>query len=653
MHLSYPTTLFLGLISCLLIISETAHSQIVSHRISTSQTGTAANKASTGIPTLTLPAVDPTPLLAEDQRDAALGRPFRFGMKQLTDVTLPRDGGRHTHAGWTTNRYRIQATGAFSVNLLFDQFRLVAGAEFRIYNTDSTFVIGPITSAQNPQNGQFWSDLLPGSGVIVELREPATAPASSTIHLCGAVHGYKNTFPGTDKVFSGAGSCQKNVICYPTYQTEADGVAMILLADGTRWCTGTLMNASSQQFRSFFLTAFHCLDANANGQLETAERADAQNWLFRFGYQSPGCSPSAEDPDFVTINGADLRASRYESDFLLLELRQQVTPAVNPTYLGWDRSNALPSSMVGIHHPNGDVKKISFASGTATLTDYINPTGTTHLQVQWGEFGVTEPGSSGSPILNANRRVVGQLHGGPSECGGALVNRYDLYGRLATSWNSGNSYDTRLRDWLDPSNLLTTLGSTKAVISGPASVSTTGVFQLNSNSSSGINWTVTAPAGVVVSRVVSPTAGTGASATFMVLSGASNLSVTFGVSAGQPYPIRFTRAFSTQLPSQTATANSTSVSVATTPLTTSTPTYDCLTRILTLRATGGSPLPLEFMVVGVRRWETDPVVELPEALVGDRLTNSVTIYTRQFNGVDPPKLSSRMFNFRAACPNNP
>ena len=65
------------------------------------------------------------------------------------------------------------------------------------------------------------------------------------------------------------------------------------------------------------------------------------------------------------MNGADFRAAREESDFLLLELRQQIASAINTTYLGWDRSNALPNSMVGIHHPAGDVKKISFATGTS------------------------------------------------------------------------------------------------------------------------------------------------------------------------------------------------------------------------------------------------------------------------------------------------
>lgn len=593
-----------------------------------------------GLPTLILPNVDAVSLLAEDERESKLGMPFRFGIKQPVDISLMRDGSKVPSGSHTLVRYRIQATGAFSVNLLFDQFRLATGAELSLYNADSTFIVGPIVSGQNPPNNQCWSDLLPGSAVILELREPANAPAPSVIHIHGVVHGYKNTFPSTDKLFGGAASCERNVSCYPTYQTEADGVAMILLADGTRWCTGSLMNAVNQQFRSFFLSAFHCLDTNDNGLVDATEGASVQNWLFRFGYQSPGCSPSAEDVHFLTMSGADLRASRRESDFLLLELRQQINAAINPTYLGWDRGPALPSSMLTIHHPAGDVKKISFATGIATLTDYINPTGDTHFQVQWGELGVTEPGSSGSPLLNASRRVVGQLHGGPSVCGAPLANRYDLYGRLSLSWNGGNSPATRLRDWLDPTNLFTTTSSAKPVLTGPIALTGAATYEININKTNSVSWVVTAPAGVVASRVVSATSGTGPTANLSLLSSASNLSITFSVSAGQSYPIQFTRQFDAVGAKL----------IEPLPLSTGLPFYDCATRQLNLRASGGSLSPVEFMVVGVRRWETNPVVVLPQALIEDMETRNITIFTRQLNGKNPPTLSSRVFDFRAACP---
>ena len=48
--------------------------------------------------------------------------------------------------------------------------------------------------------------------------------------------------------------------------------------------------------------------------------------------------------------------------------------------------------------------------------------------------GVTEGGSSGSPIFNQNGRIVGQLSGGSSF--GNNTSASDLYGKVFTNWVS-------------------------------------------------------------------------------------------------------------------------------------------------------------------------------------------------------------------------
>ena len=54
----------------------------------------------------------------------------------------------------------------------------------------------------------------------------------------------------------------------------------------------------------------------------------------------------------------------------------------------------------------------------------------------WDE-GVTEPGSSGSPLFDQNGRIIGQLYGGSAACQGTSANGYDYYGRLGVSWGLG------------------------------------------------------------------------------------------------------------------------------------------------------------------------------------------------------------------------
>ena len=63
--------------------------------------------------------------------------------------------------------------------------------------------------------------------------------------------------------------------------------------------------------------------------------------------------------------------------------------------------------------------------------------------------GVTEPGSSGSPLYSQAGRFIGQLHGGPSSCGATGDNLSDYYGRFSVSWTGGGTNSTRLSNWLD------------------------------------------------------------------------------------------------------------------------------------------------------------------------------------------------------------
>jgi hypothetical protein len=123
-------------------------------------------------------------------------------------------------------------------------------------------------------------------------------------------------------------------------------------------------------------------------------------------------------------------------------------------YAGWDRSDTAPDSAVGIHHPDGDMKKISFEDDPLSITAYLgdpSPGDGTHLRVANWDLGTTEGGSSGSPIFNSNKHITGLLHGGWASC--YQPNERDWYGRIYSSWTGGGTPATRLSDWLDPNDI--------------------------------------------------------------------------------------------------------------------------------------------------------------------------------------------------------
>jgi hypothetical protein len=294
------------------------------------------------------------------------------------------------------------------------------------------------------------------------------------------------------------------------------------------------------------------------------------NWLLRFNYQSATCTPSAEDLDvFTTVNGSTYLANSVASDFVLIELSQQVPVSVNTTYNGWNRGADLTSNNFGIHHPRGDVKKISFTNADTQLYGWGVP-GTDHVISFWGSLGVTDPGSSGSPLFDGNRRIVGQLHGGPSVCGATGANLRDYYGRFYTSWTGGGTNTSRLSNWLDPDNSAgTTTDGVKPVVSGPTNLSSPGTFALNTLNSSVVSWSVTGGAGLV-----SPTSGTGNSANLTPIGTGSSVTIKFTVNDGQSYTIEFSKEFST-------------TSCFTAAAGTSTPSV-CVGSSITLTSSGGS-----------------------------------------------------------------
>lgn len=203
----------------------------------------------------------------------------------------------------------------------------------------------------------------------------------------------------------------------------------------------------------YFLTANHCFigDNNVNG------------WRFTFQAWSPTCDPS-QNSDGITFNGAALRSRNAASDFCLLELYNTPPSNSNIHFAGWTKSSTAPSSTIGIHHPRGDVMKISEDNSSPIKSSYLGGSGNNHWQVNWDQ-GVTEPASSGSPLFDINHHIIGQLHGGYSSCGNSDLR--DWYGSFDISWTGGGSDATRLSNWLDPNN------------SGSISTNTTNVNNLS------------------------------------------------------------------------------------------------------------------------------------------------------------------------------
>jgi len=364
-------------------------------------------------------------------------------------------------------RMRVRASGATDLRLGFGRFALPDGATLHVIGADRYYQ-GPYTNA-DAYAGSFQAPVLPGELATIELRVPAGAVLTDdALELSSVGAGFRDAFGRDDASKIGSpgtsGSCNVDVVC-PLGQNYGDdirAVAYIEFRDDVDHdyyiCSGTLLADVPRDHRNYFLTAAHCIDSST----------EAASLIAYWNYQSTRCgTPSAPAGGYFNDDqhGAALRATRADADFSLLELSQAPDPGWNVYYAGWDASGAPPPGTIGLHHPRGDVKKITAGPAPAT-TDNCIDTGGTSRNTHWltGPYsqGTTEGGSSGSGLFVAvgggspGRRLIGTLSGGDAACNGALPNaENDCYGKFAVAWN-GPSAATRLRDWLDPANSGTT-----------------------------------------------------------------------------------------------------------------------------------------------------------------------------------------------------
>lgn len=402
------------------------------------------NKTASSIPSVITTDVDHQALLAEDELEAGKEIPLRFGFPFDVRYDLNNSGLWETLAnGDRIWRLRIESPGAYSINLLFAAFWLPEGAKLFVYNEDHSHVIGAFTNENNKEHGEFSTQPVRGDVSILEYYEPAKVVGQGIIDIERIVHAYRDmfrwdTFKDIDG-FGGSGSCNNNVHCPEgdPWANQIRSVAMVILSGGSRWCSGSLVNNVRQDLTPYFLTANHCLGSS-------------NTWIIMFNYESPTCS-NIDGPTWMTISGTTLKASNSFSDVGLVELSSQPPESYNVYYAGWSAYDTPADSCIAIHHPAGDIKKISFDYQAVTSTSYLGTTSgdNSHWRIGQWEDGTTEGGSSGSPLFNRQGQVIGQLHGGYASCSSITS---DWYGKFSKSWNYGSSASTRLKDWLDPDN---------------------------------------------------------------------------------------------------------------------------------------------------------------------------------------------------------
>jgi hypothetical protein len=377
---------------------------------------------------------------------------------------------------------KIAAIGVVSPDALGLRFgilvgKLPAAAVLRFYaaGSDTAVEVSAQTLldmvASNRQAGDdsdagrtYWSPVVEGATTVIEIELPAgievrdvNIALPQVSHLFAPLH--------SKRVSERASStCNLDVTCQAAWSNESKAVARMIFssAGGSYLCSGTLL--SDKDLSSsipYFLTANHCISTQT-------EASSLETYWF---YHASACNSSTPYSAARELaGGATLLYANADTDTSFMRLNS--SPPVGVVFAGWDTNlPAIGSAVTSIHHPSGDLQKISFGTldayqnclagsdGYYSCESTVLPSVANHYQITWSS-GITEGGSSGSALFLNTHYLIGTLHGGQSYC--STPHEPDDYGRF------DRAFSAALYQWLNKTDLLLTRSG-----SGEGSVSST------------------------------------------------------------------------------------------------------------------------------------------------------------------------------------
>jgi hypothetical protein len=315
-------------------------------------------------------------------------------------------------------RMAIRSPGSTGMRVEFVHFDAGSG---KVWLHDGTHVAGPYTGHGIYDDGHFWSASVPSASVTLEYEPGPDTPAEAgppfeihTIaHQATAARRYAapRSSPAKASQVDPAAYCNLDPNCYPDWKSAMSMVSQITFEDGgfEYLCSASLVGTRDNSFKPYLLTAGHCINN------EAAARTMETFWT----YQTSSCGgtpPASNASSTKSTLGADLLAfGTIEQGDYSLVLLKDVPSGV--TFSGWDATDPpITTELVGIHHPAGSWKRISFGERVSDQTvDVEGDTapGNLYFQIQ-EDKGVAEPGSSGSALFSSPGVIVGTLTYGPS-----------------------------------------------------------------------------------------------------------------------------------------------------------------------------------------------------------------------------------------------
>jgi hypothetical protein len=385
------------------------------------------------------------------QNRAPQGKRLMIGVNRAATVpqgTLPTaanvawskvDGGQA--AQWS-----LASPDAAAVRLAIDLRGVPLDVEMVFFGSGSPGqLLGPVRVGDIADRSMpWWSPPTEGETQTVEVFVPgARDPKALGLRIAQVSHLFTSAASGFKKRIQDigdSGSCNVDVPCFanPTqaFLNTRNAVAKMLftIGAGSGLCTGTLLNDTDPSSQvPWFYTANHCFDNEVAPFKTPAQMQQVAGTLTTYWFfEAVACNNHTSIPPFVThTGGATYVYGSQPSDVMFLRLNE--SPPAGAFLSGYStQSFAASQTGTGIHHPQGDLKKVSQGTTLGFSTPFPGATSQAYTEIRWFS-GTTEGGSSGSGLwsFDASQYLFrGGLWGGSALCnnlqGTDNFSRFDL-----------------------------------------------------------------------------------------------------------------------------------------------------------------------------------------------------------------------------------
>ena len=359
---------------------------------------------------------------------------FQFGNEYDVNINVLENASIIQNGNNVTYLLGLESRDAYGIGINFNDFNLTENTEMFLYDEEQTMFLGSFNFLNNKPNGDLTTSIIKSDRVIIEINIPQQEISDLRLNIDTIIHDYTDIKNYFNTIDSDREDCNVNVVCSEgdDWRDQIDGVIRVQMGGGL--CSGSIVNNTANDRTPYVLFADHCVSGSASG------------YVFDFNYQSTTCNGTS-GPLNQSVSGSTVLASadiNSGPDFALLEMTSDIPDSYNPFYVGWSKVSSAPQAAIGIHHPGGNIKKITQESSNVNDNGYF-------WEFQYYD-GRVIPGSSGSPFFDENKRQVGIAsyiytnYCDPSPDCYCDQQYTHGYGRFDLAWNLG------LSTYLDPLN---------------------------------------------------------------------------------------------------------------------------------------------------------------------------------------------------------